>query len=86
MVQIFFVVVMAFFVVGLAGCSSSPEQRAAEANATIAEEKAKMIQTYNECLKNNEGQKDVAEKCAQYKDAAETFINKDAGQDTSKAK
>lgn len=84
MVQIFFVVVVAFFVGGLAGCSSSPQERAAEANAEIAEEKAKMLKMYSECLVNHEGQKDVVEKCAQYKDAAETFINKDAGQGTNK--
>ena len=77
MVQIFFVVVVAFFVSGLVGCSSSPEERAAEANAEIAEEKVKMLKMYNECIKNHEGQKDVAEKCSQYKDAAETFINKE---------
>lgn len=76
MVQIFFVVVMAFFVGGLAGCSSSPEKRAAEANAEIAEEKVKMMQMYSECIKKYEGQEDVAGKCAQYKEAAETFIGK----------
>ena len=36
MVRTFFVVMMAFFVVGLVGCSS-PEKRAAEADAEIAE-------------------------------------------------
>ena len=76
MVRTFFVVMTAFFLVGLVGCGSSPEERKAEAAAEIAEEKAKIIKKYSECLEEYEGQKDVAEKCAQYKDAAETFIDK----------
>ena len=75
MVRTFFVVMMAFFVVGLVGCSS-PEKRAAEANAEIAEEKAKIMKKYSECLEKYEGAKDASEKCAQYKEASETFISK----------
>jgi len=71
-----FLVVMIFFVAGLAGCSSSPETRKAEADAQIAEEKVKMMQQYNECLKKNEGKEDVSAKCAHYKEASETFISK----------
>ncbi len=71
-----FLVVMIFFVVGLAACGSNPETRKAEADAQIAEEKVKMMQQYNECLKNNEGKEDVSTKCAPYKEASETFINK----------
>ena len=69
------VFVVSFFVVGLVGCSS-PEKRAAEANAEIAEEKAKIIKKYSECLEKYEGAKDASEKCAQYKEASETFISK----------
>ena len=76
MVRTFFLVMMAFFVVGLVGCSSTPEEREAEADAVIAEEKVRMMQRYSECLKKYEGKEDGAEKCAQYKDAAETFIGK----------
>ena len=75
MVRTFFVVMMAFFVVGLVGCSS-PEKRAAEANAEIAEEKVNIMKKYSECLEKFEGQKDVSEKCAPYKEASETFISK----------
>ena len=76
MVRTFFVVMMAFYAMGLVGCGSSPQEREAEADATIAEERVKMMQQYRECLKKYEGKDDVAEKCAQYKDAAETFIGK----------
>jgi uncharacterized lipoprotein len=75
MVRTFLVVMMAFFVVGLAGCSS-PQKRQAEAEAQIAEEKAKVMKKYNECLKLNEGQEDVSVKCAPYKEASEAFIKK----------
>jgi hypothetical protein len=69
------VLVVSLFVVGLVGCSS-PEKRAAEANAEIAEEKANIMKKYSECLEKYEGQKDVSEKCAPYKEASETFITK----------
>ena len=75
MVRTFLVVMMAFFVVGLVGCSS-PEKRAAEADAEIAEEKVSIMKKYSECLEKFEGQKDVSEKCAPYKEASETFISK----------
>ena len=75
MVRTFFVVMMAFFVVGLVGCSS-PEKRAAEADAEIAEEKVKIMKMYSECIQEHAGKKDASEKCAQYKEASETFINK----------
>ena len=71
-----FLIVMIFFVVGLAGCGSSPEKRKAEADAQMAEEKAKMMQQYNECLKTNEGQEDVSAKCAPYKEGSEAFMKK----------
>ena len=75
MVRTFFVVMMAFCIVGLVGCSS-PEKRAAEAEAEIAEEKAKIMKKYGECLEKYEGEKDVSEKCAQYKEASEAVISK----------
>ena len=75
MVRKFFVVMMAFFVVGLVGCSN-PEKRTAEADAEIAEEKVKIMKRYSECIEKFEGQKDVSEKCAPYKEASETFISK----------
>ena len=76
MLRTFFVVMMAFFVVGLVGCGSSPEERKAEADAEIAEEKVNIMKKYSECLEKYEGQKDVSEKCAPYKEASETFISK----------
>ena len=69
-----FLVVMVFSATGLVGCSSSPEERKAAASAEISEEKAKIMKRYSECLEKFEGQKDVSEKCAPYKDAAETFL------------
>mgnify|MGYP003574635979 FL=1 len=42
----------------------------------MAEEKAKMMQQYNECLKTNEGQEDVSAKCAPYKEGSEAFMKK----------
>ena len=71
-----FLLVTTFFVASLVGCGSSPEERQAEANAGIAEEKAKMMRQYNECLKRYEGEMGVSEKCAPYKEATETFISK----------
>ncbi len=70
-----FLVVMAFFVVVLVGCSS-PQKRQATAEAEIAEEKANIMKKYSECLEKYEGEKDVSEKCAPYKEASETFIKK----------
>jgi len=35
-----------------------------------------MMKQYNECLKEHEGKEDVSEKCASYKEASETFIQK----------
>ena len=69
------VFVVSFFLVGLVGCSS-PEKRAAEAEAEIAEEKVNIMKKYSECLEKYEGQKDVSGKCAPYKEASETFISK----------
>lgn len=71
-----FAFVMAFLIIGLAGCGSSPEERKAEADAQISEEKVKLMQQYSECLAKYEGEKDVSEKCASYKEATETFIEK----------
>ena len=71
-----FLVVMAFFVVSLVGCGSSPEERKAEADAEIAEEKVNIMKKYSECLEKYEGKKDISEKCAEYKEASETFISK----------
>ena len=75
MVRTFLVVMMAFFVVGLVGCSS-PQKRAAEADAEIAEEKVKIMKKYSECLEKFEGQEDISPKCATYKVASEVFIKK----------
>jgi cytochrome c biogenesis protein ResB len=75
MVRTFFVVMMAFFVVGLVGCSN-PQKRQATAEAEIAEEKVKIMRQYNECLQKYEGEKDVSAKCAHYKEASEAFIKK----------
>ena len=71
-----FLVVMAFSFSGLVGCGASPEERKAEADAQISEQKARLMKAYSECLTKYEGQKDVSEKCASYKEASETFINK----------
>jgi len=77
MVRTFLVMVMmAFFVVGLVGCGASPETRKAEADAEISEQKVKLMKMYSECLEKYEGQKDVSEKCASYKEASEAFIHK----------
>jgi hypothetical protein len=69
------VLVVAFSLVGLIGCSS-PEKREAEANAEIAEEKVKFMQKYGDCLEKYEGQEDVAKKCAHYKEATDAMIKK----------
>ena len=67
--------VVAFFIVGLIGCSS-PETRKAEADADISEEKAKLMQKYGECLAQYAGQEDAGKKCASYKEATDALMNK----------
>lgn len=69
-------VVMAFSIMGLVGCGASPEERKADADAQISEEKVKILKQYTDWLAKYEGQKDVSEKCAHHKEASETFIQK----------
>ena len=67
--------VFACFMIGLVGCTS-PEKRVAEAEADVAEEKVKIIKRYGDCLEKYEGEEDVSEKCAHYKEATEALIRK----------
>jgi len=67
------VLVVAFSLVGLIGCSS-PAERKAEADAEISEEKVKFMQKYGDCLEKYEGQEDVGKKCAHYKEATDALI------------
>lgn len=69
------ILVIACFMIGLVGCTS-PEKRAAEAEADVAEEKVKFMRMYGDCLEKYEGQEDVSEKCNQYKEATEALIGK----------
>ena len=71
MVRSFFVIGL-LCLVGLMGCTS-PEKRKAEAEAEIAEEKVKIMKRYSECLTKNEGQENIAAKCAAYKEATEGY-------------
>ena len=54
---------------GLTGCKSA-QQREADAKAEIAEERAKIMKKYTECLEKHEESGDADKKCAQYKEAA----------------
>jgi len=67
--------VFACFMIGLVGCTS-PETREAEAEADVAEEKVKIMKRYGDCLEKYEGEEDVSEKCAHYKEATEALIRK----------
>jgi len=58
---------------GLTGCKSAQE-READANAEIAEERLKVMKKYTECLEKHENKADGEKACAQYKDAAETLL------------
>ena len=69
------ILVVACFVVGLLGCTSA-EKREAEAEADVAEEKVKIMKKYSDCLEKYEGEEDVSEKCAHYKEATEALIRK----------
>ena len=57
----------------LTGCKSA-QKREADAKAEIAEERAKIMKKYTECLEKHEESGDAKAKCAQYKDAAETMV------------
>ncbi len=63
------------FMIGLVGCTSAAE-REAEADADVAEEKVKIMKKYGDCLEKYEGQEDVADKCAHYKEATEALTRK----------
>ena len=63
------------FMIGLVGCTS-PEKREAEAKAEVAEEKVKIMKKYSDCLDKYEGEQDVSERCAHYKEATEALIRK----------
>ena len=63
------------FMIGLVGCTS-PEKREAEAKAEVAEEKVKIMKKYSDCLDKYEGEEDVSERCAHYKEATEALIRK----------
>ena len=54
----------------------SAAEREAEADADVAEEKVKIMKKYGDCLEKYEGQEDVADKCAHYKEATEALIRK----------
>lgn len=69
------ILVLACFIIGFVGCSS-PEKRIAEAEAEVAEEKVKFMKKYGDCLEKYEGQENVSEKCAQYREATEALIGK----------
>jgi len=69
------VLVVVCFMIGLMGCTS-PETREAEAKADVAEEKVKIMKKYGDCLEKYEGEEDVSEKCAHYKEATEALIRK----------
>ena len=58
---------------GLTGCKSAQE-RAAEANAQIQEEKLQIMKDYRACLKKYEGKKGMESSCDQLRKAAEAFF------------
>ena len=69
------ILVVSCFMMGLVGCTSA-ETREAEADADVAEEKVKIMKAYGDCLEKYEGEEDVSEKCAHYKEATEALIRK----------
>ena len=61
------------FVAGLSGCGSSPQEREAEADAAMQEEKLLILQDYRKCLQENQGKEDAEEQCESIRKAAEAF-------------
>ena len=61
------------FVAGLSGCGSSPQERAAEADAKMQEEKLLILQDYRKCLQENQGKEGAEENCEAIRKAAEAF-------------
>jgi len=57
---------------GLTGCQSAQE-REAEANADIAEEKLRVMKKYTDCLEKYEEKGGGEAACAKYKEAAEAL-------------
>lgn len=47
----------------LAGCGSSPDERAAEAQAEYTEEKTKTLQEYKECVNDADGDEQELKSC-----------------------
>ncbi len=72
MVRIHFIFIC-LVVAGLTGCQSSQE-RAAEADAQIQEEKLHIIKDYRACLKKYEGKEGKESACDQLQKAAEAFF------------
>ncbi len=60
------------FVAGLSGCTSAQE-RAAEADADMQEEKLLILQDYRKCLQKNQGKEGADENCEPLRKAAEAF-------------
>lgn len=54
----------------LAGCGNNPYEESAEAKAEVDEEKAKILEDYRECLKENPSD---TKACEAYKDAVNSL-------------
>lgn len=72
MIRIHFIFIC-LVVAGLTGCQSAQE-RAAEADAQIQEEKLEIMRDYRACLKKYEGKKGMESRCDQLRKAAEAFF------------
>jgi hypothetical protein len=65
----------AFFLLSgaILGCSSTPEQRKAEADAKFKEEKVNMMGEYNKCVKKYMGDAEKLKSCEAYIKGFETM-------------
>ncbi len=61
------------FVAGLSGCGASPQEREAEADAKMQEEKLLILQDYRKCLQTYQGKEGADEHCEPLRKAAEAF-------------
>ncbi len=58
---------------GILGCSSTPEERKAEADAKFKEEKVNMMGQYNKCVKKYMGDAEKVKSCEAYIRGFETM-------------
>jgi hypothetical protein len=58
---------------GLAGCATDPKERAAEADAAFKEERLRILQKYQECVGQAQGDEKKLKSCEHYLKAIDSM-------------